>query len=588
MDRRTLLALVLSIGIYYVWLAIRGPEIQAERDAEAAALAEQQISDSPPPPSAEPAPTDVVDVAGAPAVVAHDEKQLDFQFCNTEGTFSTVSGLHGLRLDDHQGPFDVQPLYSWIWALVSGQSPGSWHPWGETDPGPAEVLTPDSRALLVGAGHGPASDPPLHMRAVLPPTDQQMVLEGVTADGVVVRQSMKPSSSGTQCVIDMEVTWTNQSTRTFDRDLWVSAHDVPSGGAGGMTARYSSQRQPTAVTDGDLNYGGPTAAGCVSSGTRLGDEPEERRFELEGDVSWFGISDRYFGMYLVPRSSSDGVAVLSRIGTVEGGDALDGVHLAARPALAPGASHTEHFSVFVGPNDMAALEEVHEDLSSVVDLGWFAFFGYPLLWMMRLFYSAVGNWGLAIVMTTLVIKIVFFPMTQRSFRSMQKTQKIQPRLNEIREEYADRPQEMNKKLFEVMQEEGVNPAAGCLPMLVQFPVWIALYNVLLTSVDLYHTEFLYLNDLTQPDPYLVLPTIIMGLMFLQQQFTTPSANMDPAQQQVMRLMPLFFGLLFFAFPSGLAVYVFVNMVLSILQQWLIKRSLDNEGPGTPAGAAAPA
>ncbi|HHO50733.1 MAG TPA: membrane protein insertase YidC, partial [Deltaproteobacteria bacterium] len=164
-------------------------------------------------------------------------------------------------------------------------------------------------------------------------------------------------------------------------------------------------------------------------------------------------------------------------------------------------------------------------------------------------------------------------------------QQIQPELNRIREELKDNPQEMNRRVFEVMQENNVNPAAGCLPMFVQMPVWIALYNVLLTSVDLYHTEFLYLKDLTQPDPYLVLPITIMVLMFVQQRFTTPT-NMDPAQQQVMRLMPLFFGLLFFAFPSGLAVYVFVNMVLSNLQQWLIKRSMGSTGPSNPAGVAA--
>ncbi|MEO0605530.1 MAG: YidC/Oxa1 family insertase periplasmic-domain containing protein, partial [Myxococcota bacterium] len=245
---------------------------------------------------------------------------------------------------------------------------------------------------------------------------------------------------------------------------------------------------------------------------------------------------------------------------------------------------SETFRVYLGANDMDALGRVDEELQRVVDLGWFKFFGYPLLIMLRFFQSAVGNWGISIIMLTIVVKALFFPMTQSSFKSMQKMQRIQPTLNEIREKYADNPQEMNKKVFEVMQEHGVNPAAGCLPMFVQMPVWIALYNVLLTSVDLYHTEFLYLRDLTQPDPYLVLPITIMALMFIQQRFSTPS-NVSPEQQQIMRFMPLFFGLLFFAFPSGLAVYVFVNILLSNLQQWWIKRNLDTTDPPEAAAAA---
>ena len=582
MDRRTILALVLSVGIYYTWLAIRGPQLEAERverEAETAGQVEQVArSESPPPTPVVPPPA-----AGPEVETEAPEREVPVAFCGAQGTYSTVYGLRGVTLTDHQGPYDVQPLYSWVWGKITGSVEGAWHPWGEHEPGPAEVLSPEARAFLAGAGPGPAEPGAARMR-VVEQSPARLVVEGRSSRGITVRQVFEESRIEDQCVIDLQVTWRNESGATYDDGLWLAVHDNAHGGGGGMTARYSSQRQPTAVTDGDLHYGGPNAAGCVSSGTRLGDEADERTFELEGPVSWYGMSDRYFGMYLVPSQPSIGQAWLTRMG--EGEAALDGSQLELSEPLAPGDSKTASFQVYVGPNHMAALDVVHEDLYRVVDLGFFAFFGQVLLWMLRLFYSAVGNWGLAIVMVTVVIKVLFFPMTQRSFRSMQKMQKIQPELNRIREELADNPQEMNKKIFEVMQEHQVNPAAGCLPMIVQMPVWFALYNVLLTSVDLYHTEFLYLKDLTQPDPYLVLPLMIMGFMFLQQQFTTPSASMPPEQQQIMRLMPLMFGLLFFAFPSGLAVYVFVNMVLSILQQWLIKRSLDNEGPAAPAGTTA--
>ena len=584
MDRRTILAIVISAAIYYAWLAVRGPQLQAEAEAEAEAAAQAEATqvdqpNEPPPAPVNPTPPELVG--------DFPEEEVSFSACDSKSTVSTTDGLSDLYLLNHEGPYDVQPLYSWIWGLFTGSSDGGWHPWGAEAPGPATVFSPDARILTVGTGRGPRDAAPARLR-VVENREGVLTLQGMTADGIEVTQKLTENRTDDQCVIDVELTWRNPTGATYDGGLWVGMHELATDGSGGMAARYSSMRQPTTVVDGSLNYGGPTAAGCVSSGTRLSDEDGEREFPLEGPVSWIGVSDRYFGMYLVPESADAPSAWFSRLG--EGEQALDGVHLAYSVPLAAGATRTERYTSYVGSNDLDALDAVHEHLSYVVDLGWFSFFGTPLLWMLRLFYAGFGNWGFAIVMVTFVIKVVFFPMTQRSFRSMQKMQKIQPELNRVREEYADNPQEQQRKLFEVMQQHQVNPAAGCLPMLVQFPVWIALYNVLLTNVDLYHTEFLYLKDLTQPDPYLIMPITIMGLMFLQQRFTTPNtANMDPQQQQqqqIMRIMPLFFGLLFFAFPSGLAVYVFVNMVLSILQQWLIKRSMDNEGTAAPAGAAA--
>jgi len=206
-----------------------------------------------------------------------------------------------------------------------------------------------------------------------------------------------------------------------------------------------------------------------------------------------------------------------------------------------------------------------------VDFGWFAFFAKILLWLLKQFEALLGNWGLAIILLTFVVKLALFPLTQMSFKSSQAMQAIQPRLQEIREKYADSPEELNRQTIELFKTAGVNPVGGCLPMLLQMPIWIALYNVLLNSVELYQTKFLYLRDLTSPDPYGVLPLVVVVLMMVQQQMM-PMGNMDPAQQRIMKYMPLLFGLFFFSSPSGLVVYIFVNMVLTILQQWLIKRT----------------
>jgi len=598
MDRRTLLAVLLSVTVFSVWSAIYAPTPEEGLEGtDGTEVAESVEAEAPVPTTVtepDPAPPPAPDV---------EEEEVVVSMCGSRARLSSFEGLSSLELEAHEGPYHVMPLYSWLWGLVSGSVEGGWHPYGDAEPGPAEVLTERARALSVGTGPSPADGSPARMTVVSHSRDA-VTLRGRTGDGVEVTQEiyeglydweaedptlyrkgtegyrrLEESGNGV-CLVGMDVSWRNPSSSDLQQSLWLGVHDIANQAGGGMTARYNSQKQPTAVTDETLHYGGPNGAGCVTAGTRL--EDDARSFPLEGPVSWFGVSDRYFGFYVLPEDADAGSAFLSRIGS--GDDALDGTHWAVDTRLKAGETRSESFHVYLGPNDMDALGRVSEDLQKVVDLGWFEFFGYPLLIMLRFFQSAVGNWGISIVMLTIVVKALFFPMTQSSFKSMQKMQRIQPALNEIREKYADNPQEMNKKVFEVMQEQGVNPAAGCLPMFVQMPVWIALYNVLLTSVDLYHTEFLYLRDLTQPDPYLVLPIAIMALMVIQQQFSTPSSGISSEQQQIMRFMPFFFGLLFFAFPSGLAVYVFVNILLSNAQQWWIKRNLDTADP--PAAAAA--
>jgi YidC/Oxa1 family membrane protein insertase len=383
---------------------------------------------------------------------------------------------------------------------------------------------------------------------------------------------------GDVCQVDVEVTWKNAGASRYDGELWLGVHDHTPEHA----SRYQSQRQPMALVDGSITYGGALGAGCVRDGSSLSDE--QPVIPVPGPVSWFGLSDRYFGFFVLPEHPDLGALRLTRFGSGE--EALDGSVLAFSGGLDPGASRTERFRVYLGPNHTEQLEKVDPTLSRAVDLGWFAFFGYPLLWLLRAFYGLTGNWGLAIILLTFLVKAVFFPMTQRSFKSMQRMQKIQPELAKIKEEFADNPQEMNRRTLELMKEHQVNPLSGCLPTVVQMPVWIALYNVLLTSVELYHTRFLYLKDLSEPDPFLVLPITITFLMWLQQQLSTP-ANLDPVQQQVMRYMPIIFGFMFFGFPSGLAVYVFVNMTLSILQQWFIKRSIGTETDAGPTGGGGP-
>jgi len=578
MDRRTALAIFLTVTIYYVWMMLRTPEQELDADGNPIVAEADGSADAPPvapEASPEPAPAPVA----VPEADRRPERVLDMAACEFTGELTTHGGgLSDVILPDQEGPLQVQPLYSWLWGMVSGGGGVGWKPWGD-DPGPQRILTVDALGLQVGAG--PWGNGPAQLDVVTAEADH-VTLRG-TVDGLSVTHDIEAVDRDGECLLAVTTTWANNGRSSYSGPLWVGVHDRIPPMAGGMLARYDSRVQPLMYADDDLNYGsgeGGVVGGCMGVG---GKDPEGAAglVAVDGPVDWFGLADRYYG-FLVVNETDGGVGHFSVLEPAADDDPegpVAGAHIAWTPTLAPGQSHTAKVTAYVGPLDTDRMVAIHSTLGEAVDLGFFAFFGYPLLILLRFFQSIVGNWGVAIILLTVSVKAVFFPMTQASFRSMQKMQQIQPEMNRIREEYADNPQEMNRLTMELMAREKVNPLSGCLPMVVQMPVWFALYQVLLTSVDLYHTDFLYLRDLSAPDPYCILPIAVMAMMLLQQQFTN-TANMDPAQARVMRFMPLIFGAFFFTFPSGLAVYVFVNMLLSIAQQWWIKRSL-GEAPAMP-------
>jgi YidC/Oxa1 family membrane protein insertase len=190
-----------------------------------------------------------------------------------------------------------------------------------------------------------------------------------------------------------------------------------------------------------------------------------------------------------------------------------------------------------------------------------------------MFYNLVGNWGVAIILLTVVIKLIFFPLSAASYRSMAKMKQVTPRLTKLREQYGDDRAKMNQAMMELYKSEKINPLGGCLPIVVQIPVFIALYWVLLAAVELRHAPFyLWITDLSVEDPWYVLPALMMVSMILQTKMNpTPP---DPVQAKVMMIMPFAFGVMFFFFPAGLVLYWLVNNILSILQQWQITRMIE--------------
>jgi YidC/Oxa1 family membrane protein insertase len=241
--------------------------------------------------------------------------------------------------------------------------------------------------------------------------------------------------------------------------------------------------------------------------------------------------------------------------------------------VAPGASATTHETLFVGPKIQTQLDAASPNLELVADYGYLRTIAQPLFWLLNHVHSLVGNWGFAIIIVTMLLKLLFYPLAEASGRSMAKMKALAPRLANLRETYKDDREKLNRGMMELYKREKVNPVAGCLPMLIQIPVFLAFYWVLRDSVELRQAPFIFwINDLSAKDPWYVLPAIMAAAMFIQYKIN-PQVG-DPAQQKIFMFMPLAMSVTFAFFPAGLVLYWVTNTVLSILQQWNINRRIE--------------
>ncbi|MFW6323924.1 MAG: membrane protein insertase YidC [Desulfovibrionales bacterium] len=297
----------------------------------------------------------------------------------------------------------------------------------------------------------------------------------------------------------------------------------------------------------------------------------ERGIQTEVPVAWAGIENNYFLLAVSPLTA--GMNLKARM--------EDGVYRVAVEelvSLAPGGQEQISTTYYLGPKDDRFLDQAPNQMNAAIDYGWFDFIAKPLLEVLNFFYKYVGNYGIAIILLTVVIKILFWPLSQKSYKSMEQMKKLQPVMTKIREKYKDDRQKMNQEMMQLYKTYKVNPAGGCLPMLLQIPVFIALYQALLGAIEMRHASFIaqvpftdivWLADLSAKDPFYITPIIMGATMFLQQKMTpTPG---DPTQAKIMMFMPIIFTFLFLSFPAGLVLYWLVNNVLSIGQQWLMTR-----------------
>ncbi len=255
-------------------------------------------------------------------------------------------------------------------------------------------------------------------------------------------------------------------------------------------------------------------------------------------------------------------------------------------ALDAGQTMDLNYLVYYGPKELSVLEPLGHNLAMAVDFGWFDFFAKPMLAGLKFFYGYVKNYGVAIIIITILIKLIFWPLQNKSYQSMKRMQKLQPQMKKIREKYKDDKQEQNQQIMQLYKTYKVNPLGGCLPMVVQIPIFIAFYKVLGSSIELRHAPFmLWINDLAAPDrlpigfdiPFvgagIPVLTLLMGASMFLTQKMTPSTG-DPTQQKMMMLMPIIFTIMFINFPSGLVLYWFVQNLLGIGQQYLVNRRKD--------------
>ena len=307
---------------------------------------------------------------------------------------------------------------------------------------------------------------------------------------------------------------------------------------------------------------------------------EKASKKYDSNILWAGFADKFFISSILAENGSLASAELKK----NASGFIETIVSSPQFTINPGKSSSISNNLFVGPKDIDILKAQGNSLEQSLDLGWFTVLAKPLLYSLKFFYRYFENYGVAIIIITVILKLLFFPLTHKSYKSMKDMQKIQPMMAELKDKHKNDKEAMNKAVMELYRDHKVNPLGGCLPMLVQIPVFFALYKALMFSIELRHAPFYaWINDLSGPDnlfghllglPFVIGPLpLVMGVTMFIQQKMTPAAG-DPMQQKMMLALPLVFTVMFLTFPSGLVLYWLVNNVLTIGQQVYINKSVD--------------
>ena len=411
--------------------------------------------------------------------------------------------------------------------------------------------------------------------------------DGIDASGNRARYASQGVTNNGDGSHTLTLAWTGNDSRGMQVYKRFTAHDdrynvdvsfdIRNGGSSvaSVTSFAQLKRDNTQAPDGNTGFGVSPYLGAALtqpderytklSFSDLSDEPFSKRLP----AGWVAILQHYFVSAWIPSQQTSHDYFASQLSN---GDNVIG-YKNQSVDIAPGSAATITQTLYVGPKDQVALAALAENLDLVIDYGWLWWLAQPLFWLLTLIQQFVINWGLAIIALTIVIKLIFFRLSAASYKSMAKMRTVQPKIQSIRDQYADDKTKQQQAMMELWKKEKINPMGGCLPMLIQMPVFIALYWVLLESVELRHAPFiLWIEDLSAMDPYFVLP-ILMGISMWLMQRLNP-APPDPMQAKIMMYMPIAFTFLMMWFPAGLVLYWLCNNLLSFAQQYVVTRQIE--------------
>lgn len=294
---------------------------------------------------------------------------------------------------------------------------------------------------------------------------------------------------------------------------------------------------------------------------------------LSGRIGWIGAESRYFLGSIVPLNKQ-GEGLEEGKTTLPTGETFLYTRLLLPQAqILPGESWIQKFHLYGGPKELKSLKAVGPGMDKAIGYGWTSVIAVPILYLLQFFYGIVHNYGIAIILLTVLVKLLLNPINRKSLKSMKAMQQLQPKIQELKKKYGQDKQQINLQMMQLFKAHKINPMGGCLPMLLQFPIYIALYKVLWGSVELYHAPFLWFyKDLSAPDPYLITPALLAVTMYFQTKMT-PNPSADPAQQKIMLIMPVMFSVIMVFLPMGLCLYILINTAMTILQQWMYNKGI---------------
>ncbi len=547
MEKKTILAFVLSLAVLIAWSVLFAPKPAQKTEPST----KEETVQSQPAPTAPPQPAPAVQKMERPAgsmASTAEEKEVVVETPLYRAVFSsTGASIKSFKLKKYHLTADLDsPLVD----LAHGQAPLvtiQFDPAGKKDTNPV-VYHVDENALTMEAGASP----------------RELTFRATTSDGLLLQQTFRIDPD--HYAIEHGLTVSNPLEKPVEGILKARIANLPPKESTsyysfiGITLLLNNKYVEIASTD-------------------LKNEKS-----LSGLIAWISYQEDYFMTAFVPEAESQS----NFLGRTLASGVLEGTWSAALQPIPTGNQFSTRSTLYMGPRDLDILKVIGRKLDLAIDFGWTDIIAKPLLYLLRFFNQYTGNYGIAIILLTILIKILFWPLTHKSYKSMKEMQKIQPLMAKIREKYKDNKEMMNKEMMSLYKTYKVNPMGGCLPMVIQIPVFFALFRILGNSIELRHAPFvLWINDLSAPDrlfhlpftiPYMTPPsgipvlTLLMGASMFIQQKMTPTPG-DPMQAKIMLLMPVIFTFMFINFPSGLVLYWLVNNVLSIGQQYrIIKRA----------------